>query len=168
MTATTTPRKRGRITQGTYSQKTMERLRKTGYLCAKVERWVQFAQDDARRFKGPPGIRIDLFGVGDVIFIRGAETGLIQACPMSVMADHIGKCITHRIADPACEVCQSDTKRKKGEEKECAGHLAAGLWIAGGTRELYVWGWRTLLVKRGGKRVRWEPAIREITLEDLG
>ncbi len=33
---------------------------------------------------------------------------------------------------------------------------------------LFIYSWRKLKVKRGGKAVRWKPRIVEITLKDLG
>lgn len=163
-------RRKGRITQGTYAAKTMERLRKEGWLNAKVERWVQFGPDDSRRAstnpkartKGPPGIRVDLFGIGDVLAIKDEGTLLVQCCSMDRMADHLAMLYSKLIEDPRCEGCRVPKK-----ERTCKGHLASGLWLAGGTRTLELWGWRTLLVKPGGVARRWQPSIREIRLEDL-
>ena len=39
-------------------------------------------------------------------------------------------------------------------------------WLESGG-EIEVWGWRQLLVKRGGKRKIWKPKIVKITLEDF-
>ena len=49
-------------------------------------------------------------------------------------------------------------------KEECAQN--AKDWLKCGAK-IEVWGWRKLKVKRGGKAVRWEPVIVEITLEDL-
>ena len=172
MSDTKPKRRKGRITQGTYAAKTMERLRKDGWLNAKVERWVQFGRDDprtsggenakARTFKGPPGIRVDLFGIGDVLAIKDAATLLVQCCSMDRMADHLAMLYSKLIEDPRCEGCRVPKK-----DRTCKGHLASMLWLAGGTRTLELWGWRTLLVKPGGVARRWQPSIREIRLEDL-
>lgn len=40
-------------------------------------------------------------------------------------------------------------------------------WLRTPGTKLEVWGWRRLKLKRGGRAVRWEPDIREITPEDI-
>lgn len=40
-------------------------------------------------------------------------------------------------------------------------------WLETPGTVLELWSWRKLKVKRGGKRVKWEPRIQIITLKDL-
>ena len=94
--------------------RSLEQLRKDGYLCAVVERWCAFS----RR-------RIDLFGIIDVVFIGGESIGVggIQATTTGNLPSRIKKAM----ACPALRVwlqagnrfsCWGWAKRgKKGERK---------------------------------------------------
>lgn len=91
------------------------------------------------KFVGAHGHRSDLFGIFDVIAIRDRITGIQTCC--SGQAEHY---------------------RKITEEK----YVEALKWISSGGK-IELWYWRKVKVKRGGKREIWEPAIREITFNDL-
>lgn len=85
--------------------------------------------------------RHDLFGFIDLVAIGDGETIGIQATSGPHTASRVTKIVT-----------------------ECAEE--ARQWLRAGNR-IQVWGWRKLKVKRGGKAVRWEPNIQEVTLEML-
>lgn len=91
---------------------------------------------------GPHGIRQDLFGFLDLIACD-RERGIvgIQSCGQS-FADHERKILDSECTESVIE------------------------WLTCGGR-LELWGWRKLLVRRGGKALRWEPRIREFTLADF-
>lgn len=92
-------------------------------------------------FVGPYGIRQDLFGFIDVVALYpGRGIVGVQACSSDVSA-HIRK-IT--------DVCTEEA--------------IAWLQCNG---EIEVWGWRKLLVKRGGKQKKWTPRVVAVTIEDF-
>jgi hypothetical protein len=94
------------------------------------------------RFAGPHGVRQDLFGIIDIIALD-KEQGVIgvQSCG-SAFSEHYKKIIIEH---------REDTYE----------------WLTTPGTKLELWGWRKVKVKRGGKAMKWEPRIQEITLEDL-
>lgn len=125
---------RGKMPGTTPLQRTMNRLRQRGYVVAKVEQWIprwssstcHVCNQTLPPASGPPGVRRDLFGIGDALAISGAETILVQACPMTQMGNHLAKMKTTLIKDPSCLEC-----KKVEKDRDCFGHNAAGLWLAG-------------------------------------
>jgi len=93
------------------------------------------------QYAGPHGIRQDLFGFIDIIALD-PERGIIgvQSCGQA-FAEHYRKITEER-------------------NQECFEWLRCG-----GKVEL--WGWRKLKIKRGGKAMRWQPRVQEITQKDL-
>lgn len=90
---------------------------------------------------GPHGIRMDLFGFIDVVALcPGRGIVGVQCCTTDVRG-HIRK-ITEECTENAIAWL------------ECNGHIE-------------VWGWRKLVVKRGGKAKRWMPRIISITMDDF-
>jgi hypothetical protein len=91
---------------------------------------------------GPHGIRQDLFGWIDIVALD-PERGIIgvQSCGQS-FSEHLRK------------ICDSECTENVIEWLRCSGKVE-------------LWGWRKLLVKRGGKARVWVPRAREITLEDF-
>jgi len=91
-------------------------------------------------YAGPFGRREDLFGIIDILALD-PERGVvgIQSCT-TAFAEH---------------------KRKLLEDKYQETHD----WLSTPGTSLELWGWRKKLVKRGGKAVRWEPRVEEITIE---
>ncbi len=85
--------------------------------------------------------RIDLFQIIDVLAVRDNATLGVQATTMTHRADHLAK-----------------IKTAPG----------AAAWLKGGVRQLQLWAWRRLKTRRGGKAIRWTPAITAITEGDLG
>ena len=91
---------------------------------------------------GPHGIRQDLWGIIDVLALdpdRGVMG--VQSCGNSFSA-HFRK-LTEDRAD------------------ECID------WLRTPNTVLQIWAWRKVKLKRGGKAMRWQPRVREITLEDF-
>ena len=90
---------------------------------------------------GKFGQRSDLFGFIDIICLDPIKGIVgIQSCGQA-FNEHLKKI----------------TQEKNEEVYE---------WLrCGGKIELY--GWRKVKLKRGGKAMRWQPRIKEITLEDL-
>lgn len=91
------------------------------------------------KFVGAHGHRSDLFGIFDIVAIKDRITGIQTCC--SGQAEHY----------------------RKITEQHCAPALK---WLSSGGR-IELWYWRKVKVKRGGKREIWEPAIREITFDDI-
>ncbi len=92
---------------------------------------------------GPHGMRRDLFNIIDVIALD-PERGVVgvQSCGQAYAAH----------------------ERKLLEERaqECID------WLSTPGTVLELWGWRRVKLRRGSKAVRWQPRIREFTLEDFG
>lgn len=87
---------------------------------------------------GPHGKRIDLFNIIDIIALTANSTIGIQSCG-SDFAAHLEKLTV-----------------EKAEETIT--------WLTG-PRELHLYGWRKVKMKRGGKALRWKPRVALITLE---
>jgi len=88
------------------------------------------------------GIRRDLFGFIDLIALD-PRRGIIGIQSFgSSFSEHIRKIMDSEITDNVIEWLKADGK-------------------------LELWGWRKVKLKRGGKALRWQPRIREITLEDF-
>jgi hypothetical protein len=104
--------------------RTLAELRKQGWKAQVVEKWIPQTRT-----------RSDLFGIIDILAIRGTET-------LGVQATSVGN---------------QTARMKKLENSE-----GARWWLDGGSRRLEVWGWGKKLVKRGGKAVRWTVTIREV------
>lgn len=68
----------------TTTARTLALLRKRGYLCQPVEQWNAHAMK-----------RRDLWGFGDVLALRGAETLLVQCTSGSNVSARISKIETH-------------------------------------------------------------------------
>lgn len=93
---------------------------------------------------GPHGIRQDLFGIIDILVLDPVRGFIgVQCCAGSGYSAHYKKMTI-----------------------DCAQASIDWLSTPGGKLEL--WAWREVKVKRGGKALRWEPKIKEITLADIG
>jgi hypothetical protein len=103
------------------TQRTLKKLRDDGWMAQVVERWNPHAR-----------IRQDLFGVIDVLAIKGNETLAIQATTGSATSNRL----------------------KKVVESDCAWRMIEAGW------RVEVWGWRKLKNRPGGKL--WFPDIRVI------
>lgn len=119
----------------TPTSRTLEYLRKAGYSCETVERYVKAP------FMPGGGYRKDYLSIIDIIAINDTETIGIQAFSTAWSA-HWQKLTV--------------------EEAE-----NSHTWLACPNRRLFMYGWRKLKVKRGGKLMRWTARIQEITLKDL-
>lgn len=86
---------------------------------------------------GPHGKRIDLFNIIDIIALTAHSTIGVQSCGQA-FSEHLNKLTI-----------------EKAEETIC--------WLTG-PRELHLYGWRKVLLRRGSKAVRWRPRIALITL----
>lgn len=72
----------------TTTQRTLNYLRRRGYLCHVGERW----NAHVKRKDGGMGIRQDVWGIGDVIAIKpGEKTQLVQCTSASHLAAHVKK-----------------------------------------------------------------------------
>jgi len=66
-------------------KKSLEKLRKDGYLCAIVENWNSHA-----------GRRNDLFGFLDLLCIKDGEILGVQTTSKNCFSEHVQKIITHK------------------------------------------------------------------------
>lgn len=91
---------------------------------------------------GPFGIRQDLFGIVDIL-VLDPERGFIgvQACGTDY-AKHLRK-----LTEECSQACID--------------------WLSTPGGKLEIWSWRKVKLARGGKAMRWQPRIREITMEDF-
>jgi hypothetical protein len=117
------------------TQRTLRALRERGLVAAIVEKWNQYA--------GPHGIRVDLFGIIDVLALD-PQTGVIgvQSCAGSGFSAHWKKLTIERAQ----------------ETRD---------WLSTPGCSLEIWAWRKISKKRGGKAMIWQPRVKSITLEDL-
>jgi len=119
-------------------QRTLRACREQGRFVEKVEQWISYGGLKAKPVPGKPmGIRRDAFGFIDIIAIDTDAIVAVQAC---------------------------GADKKSHREKVIASDYSLPWLKAGGKIEL--WSWRKLVVKRGGKAMRWTPDIQQITLED--
>ncbi len=100
-------------------------------------RQLGYLADVVERRKGP--VTVDLFGFIDVVALYDGDPNFGVLGIQCTTGAHAA----HRV-----------TKVKATPE-----HL---IWLACGNT-IEVWAWRKLLVRRGGKAVRWEVDRREIT-----
>lgn len=116
-----------------YTQRTLRECRERGYICDKAEKFNAFA--------GPFGIRQDLFGFIDIIYLD-PQKGIvaIQSTGPSGHNQHRKKILENEFAL---------------EWLKCDGKIE-------------LWSWHKLLKKRGGKLRVWSPRIEEITLKNYG
>ena len=109
------------------SERTLQALRKEGVTADKVERFNAHA--------GPFGQRFDLFGIIDIIALRGGRIVGIQATSSSNHSSHIKK-------------AQDEPRLRE--------------WLAcGGLFEVWSWGKKVL---PGTSQVRWKARIEALTL----
>lgn len=121
----------------TPTERTSAALKADNIPWGKVERYIHFPKTDPRR-KMRPGMRVDLFGIIDLIAIYKDGICGIQCCGADFAA-HDRK------------ILANDNTR---------------LWLAsGGLLEL--WSWRKVKKKRGGKQMVYRPRIKCYTIEDL-
>ena len=109
--------------------RSLKALRAQGYEAEVVERYNSFTQR-----------RHDLFGIIDILAIKGKETLAVQTTSGSNIQARATKILAAAITERL---------------------LAAG-W------EIQVHGWRRLKVKRGGKAFRWRCAVLNIRELALG
>ena len=86
--------------------------------------------------------RKDLFGFIDIVAMGEGKIIAIQSCGSSFSAHD-----------------------KKIREDERCGPLALN-WMESGGRLILI-GWRKVKLKRGGKAMRWEPRVKEYSVDDL-
>ena len=67
------------------TKKTLEKLRKDGYVCAIVEHWNSHA-----------GVRQDLYGFIDILAIKEGEILGVQTTSKKCFSDHVQKIIKHK------------------------------------------------------------------------
>lgn len=117
------------------TQRTLAAIKKQGFLAGIVEKF--------NRFGGAFGIRQDLFGFIDLVYL-----------------DTKRKCIV----GVQCTGQHGHAAHKKKILGEC--RKAAKTWLRCGCL-IELWSWRKLLVKRGGKQVKWTARIEAITKESF-
>ena len=94
------------------------------------------------QFAGKHGVRNDLFGIIDVLSLEPGRGILgIQCGPGGGHMQHKRKIVEEKTAETI-------------EWLECGGLLE-------------IWSWRKVKIKKGGKALRWEPRIEEITLRNF-
>ena len=67
------------------TQRSLALLRERGYLCAIVEKFVRFP---------PPGHRVDLWGIGDILAVKAGETLLVQ-CTTTGVSERVTKIVAN-------------------------------------------------------------------------
>ena len=104
--------------------------------------WVADKVEQFNQYAGPHGKRKDMFGFGDIVAMGEGKIIAIQSCGQDF----------------------SEHNKKITEDETVAPN--ALLWLQNGGRLLLI-GWRKVKLKKGGKAMRWQPRIQEITLKDF-
>lgn len=112
---------------------------------------LDFAGAAPAEATGPPGKRVDLYGIIDILALDGQPGCLgVQACAYSGVSTHLREIKEGRVKLPA----------ERGEKaRECPKLELAARWLAAGNR-LWVIGWR----KVGH---RWQSRVVNVTEELL-
>lgn len=82
-------------------QQSLKYLRDHGWQCAVVERWIQFGPEGQAKL-GMPGIRVDVWGFGDILACRRSkpdgvalvdvyEIALFQTTDITSKSKHLAK-----------------------------------------------------------------------------
>lgn len=127
------------------TKRTLDRLRAEGHHAARVEYWQATPFSSVR-----PGVRIDLFNFADVIAFRSPR----RFDP------------TLTLAEPILLVQATSGSNTSSRVSKILDNAIARDWVRAGHR-IEVWGWRKVLVKRGGKAKVWKPRIQVIRLQDF-
>ena len=104
--------------------------------------WVVDKVEQFNAYAGKFGQRKDMFGFGDIVAMGENSIIAIQSCGQAF----------------------SEHNRKITEDEKVA--LNAYLWLKNGGRLILI-GWRKVKLKRGGKAMRWQPRIKEYSLDDF-
>lgn len=104
--------------------------------------WVADKVEQFNAYAGKFGQRKDMFGFGDIVAMGENSIIAIQSCGQSF----------------------SEHNRKITEDEKVA--PLALLWLQNGGRLILI-GWRKVKLKRGGKAMRWQPRIKEYSIEDF-
>ncbi len=126
-------------------QRTLQAMRQQGRICAIVEKFNQYA--------GPFGVRIDLFGIIDIICLS-PDMGVVgvQACGQDFKA-HERKILEEK-SQESIDWLETQTRCK-----HCIRLTPA--------TSLELWGWRKVKLRPGAKAMRWKPRVRIFTLDDF-
>ena len=112
--------------------RTMKALREMGYEVGRVESFNAHV--------GPYGVRMDLFGMFDLLAFNDLHTIGVQCGAGSGHRQHVRKIVENELAP---------------------------LWLENPERLIWVYSWRKVCKKRGGKAMVWSPRVEHITLETI-
>jgi hypothetical protein len=116
------------------TQRTLKALKARGLKAGIVEKFNYHV--------GPHGIRIDLFGIIDIIALDFKKGFIgVQSCGTD-FSGHMNKMMVDKAQD-------------------CID------WLSTPGGHLELWGWRKVKVKRGGKAMRYEPRVHVFKLSDF-
>ena len=104
--------------------------------------WVADKVEQFNAYAGKFGSRKDMFGFGDIVAMGEKSIIAIQSCGQAFSEHH----------------------RKITQDENVA--PKALLWIENGGRLLLI-GWRKVKLHKGGKAMRWQPRIKEYSLNDF-
>jgi hypothetical protein len=110
------------------------------YLRAKG--WIADKVEQFNAYAGKFGQRKDMFGFGDIVALGENSIIAVQSCGQA-FAEH---------------------DRKITQDESVAPNALK--WIECGGRLMLI-GWRKVKLKRGGKAMRWQPRIKEYSIEDF-
>jgi hypothetical protein len=104
--------------------------------------WMADKVEQFNAYAGKFGQRKDMFGFGDVVAMGEGKIIAIQSCGQAY----------------------SEHDKKITEDEYVAPN--ARKWIECGGRLMLI-AWRKVKLVRGGKAMRWQPRIKEYTMEDF-
>lgn len=104
--------------------------------------WIADKVEQFNSYAGKFGQRKDMFGFADIVALGEKSIIAIQSCGQAF----------------------SEHDKKITEDENVAPN--ALLWLECGGRLILI-GWRKVKLKRGGKAMRWQPRIKEYTIDDF-
>ena len=104
--------------------------------------WTADKVEQFNAYAGKFGQRKDMFGFADIVALGENSIIAVQSCGQAFSEHH----------------------RKLTEDEVVAPNVAR--WLDCGGRLILI-GWRKVKLKRGGKALRWQPRIKEYTVEDI-
>ena len=124
----------------TPTQRSLDLLRRSGWIPWVVERWIPQARK-----------RLDLWNFGDILAMPTGPRSTLSAS---------------WLAEPLLIVQTTSGSNVSARRDKILDNPGARQWLELG-HQISIHGWRKLKVKRGGKAVRWTPRIEAVTLADF-
>lgn len=137
------------------TEKTLKHLRRSGYVAAVTEVWIQHQWAKPRPDGSIPGNRRDLFGYVDVLAVGNGETIAAQCCAVSGISGHYRK------------ILGQESVPGRANEKEAKRIVAANYDRRLAVKECLAAGWTIAIYAWDDDKHKKIPKIRYIDATDL-